>query len=135
MIRRGSYALFMVFRKDMNITAGALGEITVGKGEYCYIGSAKNGLDQRLRRHFSKEKKIHWHIDNLTIVADSMEAFDTGSAEECDLRIKAEDSGMTPFAKGFGCSDCGCDTHLLVSDPRSKEHFIRTCGLTGFRVP
>lgn len=133
MMRSGYYALFLTFLEDAEAEAGRLGRISVRRGEYCYIGSARNGLDQRLGRHLSPEKKKHWHIDSLTMLADSMEAYETPFIGECGLRDRAEDSGMVPWTKGFGCSDCGCDTHLLSSDARSKEEFIRRCGLSRFR--
>ncbi len=123
--------MFMTFFRDVRTDVGALGSVTIRKGEYCYIGSAKNGLDQRIARHMSKDKKIHWHIDHLTIIADVIEAFDTVSMEECELRKAAGSSGMVPAVKGFGCSDCRCDTHLLMSDGVSKRRFIEDCSLSG----
>ena len=129
-----SYALFLTFDGRTVTDVGALGTISLEKGEYCYIGSAMNGLEQRLRRHFSKEKKIHWHIDRLTVRADRMEAYTTGDIGECDLRRYAERCGMIPAADGFGCSDCRCGTHLLRSEKGAKDEMIRLMGMTFFGV-
>jgi len=131
-MRSGIYVLFIRFDAPKDIRTGALGIIRF-HGDYCYIGSAMNGLDQRISRHLSKEKKIHWHIDNLTVVADSIEAFESSSYDECGLRRKAEESGMIPAMKGFGCSDCGCDTHLMVSNGKSRTKLVESEGLTVFR--
>ena len=131
-MRSGIYVLFIRFDTPKDIKVGALGVIRFN-GDYCYIGSAMNGLDQRISRHLSKEKKVHWHIDNLTVTADRIEAFESYSQDECGLRRKAETSGMVPAVKGFGCSDCRCDTHLLVSDGKSRAELIENECLTAFR--
>ena len=105
MIRRGTYILAMTLRSDIRIEVGSLGGILFPAGEYCYAGSAMNGLDQRIRRHLSADKKIHWHIDRLTAAAYSTVAFEScgDSIPECTLARMAEDAGGIPFADGFGC--------------------------------
>jgi len=129
----GIYALFVTFAEDRTIEVGALGTLSFESGEYCYIGSAMNGLEHRIRRHLSSNKKIRWHIDFLTVSADSAEAYFSENGEECGLRYAAERCGMRPAIKGFGCSDCRCDTHLMISDKGSKERFVTAAGLTRFR--
>jgi Uri superfamily endonuclease len=129
----GIYALFMTFQERTTVKVGALGTLTLDEREYCYIGSAKNGLGNRILRHMKKEKKIHWHIDHLTVVADSIEAYFSEDGEECALRRSAEECGLRPAVKGFGCSDCRCDTHLLVSGEGLKERFAEASGLIRFR--
>jgi Uncharacterized conserved protein len=131
-MRYGTYVLFIHFDDPKEMTVGALGAIRF-HGDLCYIGSAMNGLDQRISRHLSKDKKIHWHIDNITVAADSIEAFESPSYDECGLRRKAEEAGMIPAVKGFGCSDCRCDTHLLRSDEKSRIRLIESERLTMFR--
>jgi Uncharacterized conserved protein len=131
-MRSGTYVLFIRFDSPKDVRVGALGTIRF-HGDYCYIGSAMNGLDQRISRHLSKEKKIHWHIDNITVTADMTEAFESSSCDECGLRRKAEDAGMIPAVKGFGCSDCRCDTHLLIADRKSRTELITNEHLTAFK--
>ena len=131
-MRPGTYALFLRFDTPRKVTAGALGILEV-HGEYCYIGSAMNGLDQRISRHLSKEKKIHWHIDHLTTCANVIEAYESSSKDECGLRKRAQECGMIPAFKGFGCSDCRCDTHLLISVPAAKNELIRSESLKRFK--
>ena len=97
-VRKGTYVLFLRFSSPFEGEVGSLGIVRLEPGEYCYIGSAMGGLDQRLRRHLSKEKRIRWHIDRLTLAADSMEAYESypDPVPECTLARMAEDSGCTP---------------------------------------
>ena len=131
-MRSGIYVLFIRFDTPKDVTVGALGKMRF-HGDYCYVGSAMNGLDQRISRHLSKDKKIHWHIDHLTVAADGIEAFESSSKDECGLRRKAEASGMVPAVKGFGCSDCKCDTHLLITNGKNRTELIEKGCLTAFR--
>jgi len=137
MIRKGTYALFMFFSKDLDIEVGSLGFINIKVGEYCYVGSAMGGLDQRISRHILKNKNVYWHIDRLTVVADRIEAFESFPryVEECKLSSMAMESGCIPVISGFGCSDCCCDTHLFMVDATSKDKFISFAGLTEYVGP
>ncbi|MDR2846636.1 MAG: GIY-YIG nuclease family protein [Candidatus Methanoplasma sp.] len=131
MIRKGTYILTMTLTSEIQMEVGRLGSITFPAGEYCYVGSAMNGLDQRIGRHLSKEKKMRWHIDRLTMAADRTEAFESSSdpVPECTLAHMAEEAGGTPFADGFGCSDCGCRTHLFLLDKEVRERLTAVAGL------
>ena len=131
--RKGTYILFLSFRTPRKIHVGSLGMLDIGEAEYCYVGSAMNGLDGRIGRHMSVEKKMRWHIDRLTVSADSKEAYvPPGSVPECGLSAMALDSGCVPVFKGFGCSDCRCGTHLFLVDGRSKEEFLNISGAVPF---
>ena len=131
--RKGTYLLFLVFRRPCSVTAGALGMLDIPPGEYCYVGSAMNGLDERLERHLSREKRIRWHIDHLTMSADEMYAFvSLPPVPECALSETAERCGCRPVFKGFGCSDCRCGTHLFLTDEASKQRLLRETGVTSF---
>ena len=118
MIRKGTYVLFLRFSKDVETEVGSLGTVRLGAGDYCYVGSAMGGLDQRLSRHLSHDKRIRWHIDRLTIICDDMCAYEHEGTDlpECVLAEKIESIGNTPVVKGFGCSDCDCQTHLFRVD-------------------
>ena len=74
MKRPGTYILIITLGSDIVLDVGALGPLHFPKGLYCYVGSAMGGLDQRVSRHLSKDKKVRWHIDRLTMAADSVEA-------------------------------------------------------------
>jgi Uri superfamily endonuclease len=130
--RKGTYLLFLVFRERREIDVGSLGTLSIGEGEYCYVGSAMNGLDERLERHFRKEKNIRWHIDRLTMCADDMEAYVSMTTKECDLSKMASDRGCVPVFKGFGSSDCKCGTHLFLVDGITKQRLLNTSAVTPF---
>ena len=131
MIRKGTYVIFMSFDKDIHVDIGSLGSVVLRAGEYCYVGSAMGGLDQRIERHLSKSKSLHWHIDRLTIIADKMEVYESfpDYVQECRLSSMAGEARCMPVLKGFGCSDCRCDTHLFMVDTISKRRFIVSAGL------
>ena len=63
--RPGSYLLVFILDRDISCCIGKRGLMTFPQGTYVYVGSALNGLDQRIRRHLRTDKKIHWHIDYL----------------------------------------------------------------------
>ena len=134
MKRKGTYVLFMHFSRNVRTEAGALGEISLSKGYYCYVGSAMNGLDQRIGRHISKNKSLRWHIDYLTVVCDNVYAYEsTGDfIPECELGALLQSIGSVPAVKGFGCSDCGCLTHLYKVEKRRAEELLIANNLTKF---
>jgi len=134
-VRRGTYALLIALGSDSVLDVGALGEVPFLSGCYCYVGSAMGGLDQRVSRHISKDKKVRWHIDRLTTVADSVEAYESypDYVPECGLARMAEEAGMEPFALGFGCSDCRCRTHLFRTDEASFRRFKEAAKLADFK--
>jgi len=132
--RKGTYLLFLKFYGPRDVSVGALGTLSIAAGEYCYVGSAMNGLDERLGRHLSKDKRIRWHIDRLTSCADDMYAFvSLDPIPECVLSETAKGCGCHPVFKGFGCSDCRCWTHLFLVDDPSKQRLLRETGVMPFR--
>jgi Uri superfamily endonuclease len=137
MKRKGTYVLFITLGAAVETEVGALGIIRFDPGTYAYVGSAMGGLDQRLSRHLRKDKAIRWHIDRLTIVADSMEAYESfpDPVPECELARMAAECGMAPAVKGFGCSDCGCPTHLFRVEGPSKDALVARAGLRRFDPP
>ncbi len=86
---KGIYCLIIEVRRDVTVAVGALGAIRFEKGYYGYVGSAQNNLEKRLARHFSRDKKIRWHIDYL--LADEavrpVKAYvrEAGQKEECRM--------------------------------------------------
>jgi Uri superfamily endonuclease len=120
---QGVYTLIVDVTNRLNLTAGGLGGLTLEKGTYVYVGSAmgtgSTKLENRLARHFSEEKTVHWHIDYLLkkdVEKKSAIWAETEKSWECDVAhsIKASDYFTNgPF--GFGASDCkkNCGTHLF----------------------
>ena len=136
MRRPGTYILVIALGSDTVLDVGALGTLTFPSGTYCYVGSAMGGLDQRVSRHLSRTKTVRWHIDRLTMAADSVEAFVSypDPVPECTLASMAGSCGMEPFVEGFGCSDCKCRTHLFRTTPDATARLIDEAGLISFTL-
>ncbi len=134
MIRKGTYVLFLRFRDDVETEVGSLGRIFLKAGDYCYVGSAMGGLDQRLSRHLKHQKNKRWHIDYLTSMCDDMHAYEHEgpSPSECELARLMVSLGSVPAAKGFGCSDCDCQTHLFRVDVKTVEKALEAEKMTVF---
>lgn len=119
---KGTYLLVLELQNGTSLQVGNLGWVDFHKGCYVYVGSALNGLEQRIQRHLRKEKKIHWHIDYLlpyTMVMDVFYKEDTRK-EECKIAEVFEKNFFG--IPGFGCSDCSCNSHLF----NGPLHDIRT---------
>jgi sugar fermentation stimulation protein A len=104
----------MSLDEDIVLEIGALGTKKMQAGLYVYVGSAQSGLEQRVGRHFSKVKKRHWHIDYLLEMCSPISAFMIeGPDIECEINaiIDVLPGSIVP-CKGFGSSDCHCDSHL-----------------------
>ena len=119
---KGSYILLIELENDKEIQIGKLGNIFFEKGFYVYIGSALNGLEQRINRHLRTDKKLHWHIDYLLKSAkvDSVYYKENKQKEECKI---AKSFSKLKSVNGFGCSDCKCKSHLFYG---SKNEIIKS---------
>lgn len=114
-MKKGSYILVIENKKDCRVRVGSLGSIKFGKGLYAYVGSAMNGLEARIRRHLSKNKKTFWHIDyflkNRNVKIKEVYYKVSDVKEECKIAKKVSQYGEP--LKCFGCSDCKCKSHLF----------------------
>jgi Uri superfamily endonuclease len=119
-IVKGVYVLVLSICKDVVVNVGALGRTEFEKGLYAYVGSAQNGLEKRIERHLRKAKRKFWHIDyllgNESVAVLGAFAKEAGRLGECRIAAKMGKSGVA--VKGFGSSDCECQSHLF----RIKEH-------------
>ena len=101
------------------IKVGKLGKIKFDNGHYVYVGSAMNSLEARLNRHLSDAKKTHWHVDYLLKKAEITDIiYNEGRKVECELSQYI--SANTDCIKGFGCSDCDCESHLYFFKNRKE---------------
>ncbi len=120
---KGVYALVIQIEKNLATTVGALGQVGFQRGIWIYVGSAtgtgSTNLENRVRRHFTDEKAVHWHIDYLLKTnAKPLRAIwaESDRAAECDLAREMNKSPLfVAGPRGFGSSDCtrGCGTHLF----------------------
>lgn len=112
---RGVYVLIIQVDKKVDVNVGALGKLTFEKGFYAYVGSAQTNLEQRIKRHLAKEKRLFWHIDYL--LNDSAARIvkvlykQADKTEECNLAKTIGEKGKP--IDSFGCSDCNCKSHLF----------------------
>ena len=115
---KGSYVLIIKVSKPFRARIGALGKLSFKRGYYCYIGSAMGksvSLEKRIARHLRKRKKLRWHIDyllakneaNVTMVL----IFKSETRLECELSKKLAQQA-SESVRGFGSSDCNCESHL-----------------------
>lgn len=62
--------LLIFVRSSFEKVVGKLGKLRFEVGDYAYVGSARSNFLQRIKRHFSKKKKLFWHIDYLLVEKD-----------------------------------------------------------------
>ena len=87
-------------------------EFSLRAGHYVYVGSAMNSLERRVARHFSKEKKLHWHVDYLLKEAELLRAYLIPGEERLEERLSLEVSRFGEPVKGFGAGDLRLNTNL-----------------------
>jgi sugar fermentation stimulation protein A len=120
----GTYLLIMkndrYFRKEI----GALGEREFKPGYYLYVGSALQNLEQRVKRHRSIRKKIHWHIDR--IVPEPMRLVKTHlirRKERLETEIARKMGEISEgMISGFGASDDANRSHLFYFSEHPHEY-------------
>lgn len=115
----GVYFLVINISKDSKVKIGALASILFEKGNYVYVGSAMNGLENRIARHLMKEKKLHWHIDYLLAskIAKIAQVFVKETAQKAEECITARKfAALSTPVPNFGCGDCRCEAHLFNLD-------------------
>ena len=117
----GSYVLVIKNEEDQKIRIGKLGEIFFKKDFYCYIGSALNGLEQRINRHLRKNKKMHWHIDYFLNKTKITDVFIKESKNKEECKIANVFNKKLKSIADFGCSDCSCSSHLFYG---SNEEIV-----------
>jgi Uri superfamily endonuclease len=107
-----TYCLLIYKSSPGTIRVGRLGTYEFPEGYYIYTGSAKRGMEARIRRHVSREKRRHWHIDYLLDegVVEDVYLLPGG---ECEVnRAVFSLPGATLMVRKFGSMDCVCPSHL-----------------------
>ncbi|MBN1678139.1 MAG: GIY-YIG nuclease family protein [Candidatus Thermoplasmatota archaeon] len=114
---KGVYCVIAALGEGKRIKVGSLGEIEFPAGVYVYVGSGMAGVEQRIERHGRKQKRKRWHIDYLMEEAEfiASAAIPCEAKEvECAAALSlGHADGAVGTVKGFGCSDCNCDSHLI----------------------
>lgn len=132
---KGSYILVINLKEKKSIQIGKLGKIIFEKGFYVYVGSALNGLEQRINRHLRTNKKKHWHIDYFLDFANIVDIFykESQTRDECNIGVELDN--YLASIPDFGCSDCKCKSHLffgpyekiiqVVNNLETKDYFVK----------
>jgi histidyl-tRNA synthetase len=108
----GAYALWIRLAAPLPVEARG-GAARLAAGDYLYCGSARGpgGLRARLARHMRRDRRPHWHVDQLTGAGKLLGAWIEIRGSECALNEALADLPV-PLA-GFGSSDCRrCVAHL-----------------------
>ncbi len=107
-----TYCLLIKKPLPGNIKVGRLGTYNFPRGYYVYTGSARRGIDARIKRHMVRKKRFHWHIDYLLEMGEIEEVY-MFCREECEVSKEIFSMpGATLLVKKFGSSDCSCPSHL-----------------------
>jgi len=131
---KGCYILIARIDKNSRLKVGKLGLISFNKGYYAYVGSALNGLEQRVNRHLRKNKKIFWHIDYLLRKTIIKNIFYKQSAKREECKFAKELEKHFKIIKDFGATDCRCRSHLFYSKSYSQlENAIVELGMSNMR--
>jgi len=118
----GTYTLLVELQEPATIEVGALGPVEFAAGWYAYVGSALgSGGFSRVRRHrelaAGDRETRHWHIDYLlghpAAILDGVVA---SASTDVECAVAGVLSGER--VPDFGCSDCGCDSHLVFRAER-----------------
>ncbi|MFP4005747.1 MAG: GIY-YIG nuclease family protein [Candidatus Hadarchaeia archaeon] len=117
---KGTYTLIIELAEDFKIKVGALGQIKFCEGAYAYVGSAMRSLEGRVKRHFSEEKNLHWHIDYLLYHSEIELAIfgESDKRKECELAGRI--SEKFSMIEHFGATDCDCRSHLFFSKSKTR---------------
>lgn len=118
---KGEYILTLELKRRAKVDYLSYKNFRLERGFYYYFGSARGpgGLAARVSRHLKKDAVIHWHIDKLKARARVADICLLPGTEKNECRLAAyfgKMSGSQIIPK-FGCSDCGCPSHLVYSRP------------------
>ena len=112
--------------------------ISMEKGLYIYVGSAKRGLGKRLARHVKKRKNRFWHVDYITCRRDTaVQAIYLSPYPECET-LRAVSQLGTLFGRRLGSSDCRCQSHFVELnqvDVEALGNWLAARGLVEFSLP
>ena len=102
----GIYCLLLRLPKGRRIHVAGR-ERDFAAGYYLYVGSAMNGLEARIRRHLSAEKKQHWHIDSLTRHAAIRRVFRYSTrSRSMECRLASRLAKRSHTTGGLGVRSC-----------------------------
>lgn len=123
----GTYVLVLHSEESASVQIGKWGQLDIYQGYYAYVGSAlgPGGVLARVSRHCRLVKSKHWHIDYLRERLLLVSVWYNHSSTCLEHRwagTMERLNGAKPV-KGFGCSDCNCESHLyfFTKEPELAE--------------
>lgn len=114
----GTYVLLAALPRPRRLITGRLGLCAYPAGAWAYVGSAfgPGGLRARLRHHLGGPGRQHWHLDYLRPALQPRAIITAAGPERLEhawaCLLAAAPGSHTPV-RGFGASDCHCDSHLF----------------------
>jgi Uri superfamily endonuclease len=125
----GAYVLVIELEADLTLQNKRFAGITLAKGTYLYCGSANGpgGIAARVKRHWKRDKKPHWHVDELTSngAGRVVSVLVVPGGDECELRAALEEPDAQAPVPGFGSSDCSlCSSHLMFAETVTNLGFV-----------
>ena len=127
-VNKGNYMLLLNNETEFDEAVGKLGKIHFSEGYYVYVGSALNSLDGRIKRHHSKQKKLHWHIDY--IVPQKMRIKKVFPIRRTDSIESGLVNRLTlisdKYISNYGSSDSNDPSHLFYfkENPIHNRNFL-----------
>ena len=118
--KKGVYLLLLQLDESQQISIGRWGDRHFTRGFYAYVGSAFNGLEARIKRHLSQNKKHHWHIDYLLDRACIYEVALVPTQERLECTLARALRKNLLCIRRFGSSDCQCPGHLFFATERNE---------------
>jgi len=133
MIHKGTYSILAELNDEAKVVVASGKTFTLKRGFYGYVGSALNGIEKRVARHLTDNKKFHWHIDYLLSLAvvRLVVCAENDKPSECLIAHTLSQDLLQII--GFGCSDCTCRSHLFYAKDfiTLKTNTINTFTLHG----
>ncbi len=116
----GTYSLVVSVIQPIVFSCGGLGDVSLEDGLYAYTGSARGtGGFSRVNRHLRVLRGEHdvrkWHVDYLDGHPE-VEAYAVVKSKAGECEVAEALDGDHEGVEGFGCSDCGCSSHLHQVD-------------------
>lgn len=127
---KGVYILHLSIKTKTSAKVGRLGRIVFAAGYYAYVGSAfgPGGLSARLAHHLRRATSPHWHMDFLRphgVVDKIWWSRAAPASEHLWARALMRLRGARMPVRGFGSSDCRCDSHLIHLRRRPRRAAFR----------
>ncbi len=127
---KGIYILHLTLASTTRVHVGRLGRIGFSAGYYAYVGRAfgPGGLFARLNHHRRRAASPHWHIDFLRphgVLEKIWWGCTSPTCEHSWAQGLMKLRGASMPVRGFGSSDCRCESHLIRLARRPRRAAFR----------